>query len=366
MPIEVKHGAGANVAGVAAGFAGGVGKANARQREQMLRLVQQMFLAAAERRSRERQYEETRGRDAFMQDRMRSNMLDRAALTADLAAQRDERTADRQASNLAAQWDYRSRAAEDRLQGNLLRDELNAGYRSRAANEAFDNRMQLGQITALEKNASALEEFGQRQLTPQGRAEFAKFSRELNAIRSQRSRLRPEQYAQLLNEWQGRVNSARLEGKVMKQPTADELFPQYSTTQNGQMFTMTTRNGQPDFRAVKPPVDQEVKRREAEQKQQDREIQTIIKDLTTEDLKTGRKVSPSEEEVVSELRKRQRIRQQLQGGPAGGGQAAGGGRTGGGGTPPPAGGSVLERAIQAARSGDERARQALRERGIQW
>jgi hypothetical protein len=279
-----------------AGFASGMGKGRQFLMNEYLPLARQQLQLDAHRQDLERGYQEQYLRDLAA----RNERFDRDLWMADQRAIRDE--------NIAGRQEARDQRAAERQTANM---ENRFGYRTREAEDQFNRRMLRDQLGSLEKGVAGMETMGQQQLSPEGKQRWGELARDLQNIRAQQGKVRPEQYAQLLREWQQRFNGARLNEKVIREPTPDELWAKhtYVDPATGKKYSLGTRNGNVNIQPLDKGQDQEA--------QTGKELQQIYADLTTrtKDNATRKEtiVTPSEEAVRAEYEKRKRIRDAISG-----------------------------------------------------
>jgi hypothetical protein len=84
------------------------------------------------------------------------------------------------------------------------------------------NKWKQEETKRLEETLSQCDQIGLEQLTPEGQRAYSEIFGKARAVQAQRDNLRPEQYNQMLRKVIGEFKSARLDRKIIKQPSVTE------------------------------------------------------------------------------------------------------------------------------------------------
>lgn len=283
--------------------------------------------------------------------RERGQMLDAARLN--MSGQQQQFDNRLRVDQLQGQNQWRA----DQLQDNFDQRQHQANLQDRNNQWQWD----VNSAKVLESNVDNVRtELHKKQLTPEGRKVQAELMGALRGIQRDRAlQTRPEKYADALGQWLSNVERARLDDYEIKVPTVQEHFQQNVIPQtvqvqqpDGSIVEQPTgaywvrefdTHGQPRFKLQEPPKATAGGNQQqgspfahgasspstkapvfgvphnpnaapsfeeyiANPKTFNEEFSHFQKELTQEDVKTGRKMVPDDEAVLAAMRKRYELR----------------------------------------------------------
>lgn len=87
----------------------------------------------------------------------------------------------------------------------------------------------------------------QQNLTPEGQRLYTDLNNKLRAIQRQRASLRPQQYGQLLSQWQQEYDQSGLENHIQEPPTIDQSWKENSIQLDDGSYAVRETNAQGGF-----------------------------------------------------------------------------------------------------------------------
>jgi hypothetical protein len=250
------------LAGVA--LAGGQGLFKQRQTERSDGINRMLIGAALQDRQQRAGFAMDQARMAAqMQAQQQSQLMDAYTMSLRAAQQQQAFQAEQanRAAEMEAEYAYKGAFSQQQLQQQRELQEMELGQQTALTkmrygmeNDQLNQRQTMawetGGVEAQEQQIAALQgemSKNSQNLTPEGRRIYNDLSSKLSAIQRQRTQLRPQQYGQLLGQWQEEFARSGVSNHIQTPPTPEQTWKENSIPLEGGGFAVREPNGKGGF-----------------------------------------------------------------------------------------------------------------------